>query len=461
MYDLAVIGGGPGGYVAAIRGAQAGLKTVLVEKEALGGTCLNRGCIPTKCLIHDAKLYAAARTSPVLSGREQLHMDLSTAVQRKRQVVERLVSGVAGLLKTHRVDVVQGTARLLAPKRIRVDAGQGEGSMLNADTVILATGSRPAVPGFIHVDGEFVQTTDQALDAAAAPEEAVIIGGGVIGMEMAGIYSRIGARVHIVEMLPDILPGEDKDIRKTMTRELKKAKIGLQLGATVREIRPDPREVVFSDAQGQERVVSCDRVVVATGRSPVRTGLEGLDPGLEMEGHFVKVDDFQRTSLPGVYAIGDLVGGMMLAHKASAEAEVAVEHILGRQKRLKQDHIPRCVWGLAEIGAVGLAEEAALEAGRDFRTGTFPFTASGAAQAMDHAQGLVKVVAEAETGELLGVHIIGPHATDLIAEAATVMTMEGVVEDLYAAVKPHPTASEAVMEAAMDWSGLAVHKAKT
>ena len=460
MYDLAVIGGGPGGYVAAIRGAQAGLKTVLVEKEALGGTCLNRGCIPTKCLIHDAKLYAAASRSPVLGGREQLHMDLSAAVQRKRQVVERLVGGVAGLLKSHTVDVVQGTGRLLAPKRIQVDDGQGEASILEAGNVILATGSRPAVPGFIQVDGAFVQTTDQALDAAVVPEEVLIIGGGVIGMEMAGIYSRIGARVHIVEMLPDILPGEDTDIRKTMTRELKKAKIGLQLGATVREIRPDTREVVFTDAQGRERIIPCDRVIVATGRSPVRTGLEDLDPGLDLEEPFVKVDGFQQTSLPGVYAIGDLVGGMMLAHKASAEAEVAVEHILGRQKRLRQEQIPRCVWGLAEIGAVGLSEEAAREAGWTIKTGTFVFTASGAAQAMDHAQGLVKVVAEAESGELLGVHIIGPHATDLIAEAVTVMAMEGVVEDLYAAVKPHPTASEALMEAALDWNGLAVHKAR-
>ncbi|MCF8104458.1 MAG: dihydrolipoyl dehydrogenase [Desulfohalobiaceae bacterium] len=458
MYDLVVVGGGPGGYVAAIRGAQAGLKTALVEKEALGGTCLNKGCIPTKCLVHDVNLYDQSRKSRVLSGREHLQIDLDAAVNRKRQVVDRLVGGVASLLKKQRVEVFKGTAKLIEPGRIRVDGGQESSRTLEASWLILATGSRPSVPGFIDVDGYFVQTTDQALEATKVPRQVVIIGAGVIGMEMAGIYSRIGAGVSIVEMLPDILPGEDRDIRKVMTRELKKAKIRLHLGATVREVNGQHREVRFQDNKGEEQVLACDLVIVATGRSPVMTGLEAVEPGLDMEGPFIRVDAFQRSNLPGVYAIGDVVGGMMLAHKASAEAEVAVDHILGKKKRLNHRNIPRCVWGLTEIGAVGLSEEEAIEAGYVVKTGTFPVKASGAAQAMDSPQGMVKIVGQRETGEILGVHIIGPRATDLIAEAATTMSMEGAVEDLYETVKPHPTLSEAVMEAAMDWNTRAIHK---
>ncbi len=459
MYDLAVIGGGPGGYVAAIRGAQAGLKTALIEKRTLGGTCLNTGCIPTKCLYYDVQLYNNAKNLESLSGREGLELDLKALVYRKRRVVESLVGGVTSLLKSRKVDVYSGTGKLLKPGTIVVDEDLEAGRRtLEASSVILATGSKPAVPSFIHIDGEFVQTTDQALDSTRVPKRVVVIGGGVIGMEMANIYRKIDSNVTVVEMLPDILGTEDKDIRSIMAREVQKTGIALQLGASVQEISKDSGEVFIADQNGQREKIHCDLVLVATGRAPVTTGIPVSELGLKMEGPFIKVDGFQQTNLTGVYAIGDVAGGLMLAHKASAEAEVAVDHILGLKRTLDPCKIPRCIWGGAEVGAVGLSEEEAKEAGYSIKVGTFPISANGAAQSMNSSVGMVKIVGEAETGEILGVHIIGPHATDLIAEAVTTMTMEGAVEDLYQAIKPHPTVSEAVMEAALDWNGLAIHK---
>jgi dihydrolipoamide dehydrogenase len=458
MYDLVVIGGGPGGYVAAIRGAQAGLKTALIEKDSLGGTCLNRGCIPTKCLYYDVGLYNKSKSSQLLIGRENLRLDLESLVNRKRQVVDGLVNGVKGLLKKRKVDVFEGTGRLLQPGKIAIDGISGDVRTVEASSVILATGSKPAVPSSIQVDGEFVQTTDQALDSMHRPKSVVVIGGGVIGMELADIYRKMDAHVTVVEMLPNILGTEDHDICSIMLHELQKAKMALRLESSIQEINKDSGEVLIADKNGKLEKINCDLVLVATGRTPVTTGVQASELGLEMEAPFVKVNEHQQTNLTGVYAIGDVTGGLMLAHKASAEAEVAVNHILGQKTTLDLCKIPRCVWGAAEIGAVGLSEKEAKEAGYRIKVGSFPLSASGAAQTMNNSSGMVKIVGEAETGEILGVHIIGPHATDLIAEAVTTMKMEGAVEDLYQAIKPHPTVSEAVMEAALDWNGLAIHK---
>jgi dihydrolipoamide dehydrogenase len=458
MYDLAVLGGGPGGYVAAIRGVQEGLKTVLLEKDTLGGTCLNKGCIPTKCLIHDVAIYDRAKKSEFLDGRERLQINLPRIVERKRQVVNRLVSGVRGLLHKKQVEVLSGTGKLIEPGKILFDGGMESGVLLSASKIILATGSEPAVPRFIDVDGEFVQTTDNVLDATTIPQHVVIIGGGVIGLEMAGLYRGMGTRVTIIEMLPEILMSEDKDIRKIMIREIKKANIALWLEASVQEIRTDDRFVIFTDKTGQVQTISCDLVVVATGRKPVTTGIETSELGLATESSYISVNEFQQSNLPNVYAIGDVVGGLMLAHKASTEANIAVGHIMGQKKHMDYRKIPRCIWGITEVGAAGMSEDEAIESGYSVNTGVFPLSASGAAQAMNNPEGMVKVIADGETGEILGVHIIGAHATELIAEAVTVMTMEGSVEDLYESVKPHPTVSESIMEAALDWNNLAIHK---
>ena len=459
-YDLAVIGGGPGGYTAAICAARRGLRTVLIEKDALGGTCLNRGCIPTKSYVYDTKRFQSVLDTPVIRGKEQLQLDVAALLTRKRKVVDTLVAGVQSLILSNGAKLIQGEANLVSAHRIRVskpDGGRGE---LTAKHVLLANGSRPAVPSFIEIDGKVVQTTDELLEDPSFSGKVLIIGGGVIGIEMATIFLNAGAEVTIVEMLPDILATEDQDVRREMRRQLKKRGAELRVKTSVKELAVNNAQAqVTFQVQGAQKAetLTVDRVLVATGRSPVLDGIDAVNLGLATNGPYLKVDARLETNLSGIFAIGDVIGGMMLAHKASAEAEAVVDNILGGNKRVDVHRIPRCIWGLVEIGAVGLNEEEAAASGRDIKIGKFPFAASGAARAMGHTDGFVKVVGDAATGEILGVHIVGEHATDLIAEAVTVMTMEGSVEDLSEAVKPHPTLSEAVMEAALDWNGLAIH----
>ncbi len=462
MYDLAVIGGGPGGYTAAIRGAQHGLKVLLVEKDTLGGTCLTRGCIPTKSFISDSKLLNAAKNSSVLEGTDSLKIDPAKMVARKRQVVETLVNGLQSIIKSHAIDVVLGIGHLAAPGQLQVQQADDSINAYAAQNIILANGSKPAVPPFIEVDGQFVQTTDEALDTEDIPQKIAIIGGGVIGIEMATIYLNMGVDVTILELLPDILATEDRDIRLVMRRLLKRRGAQLFTQAKVKEIvrNGDRIDLIFENQTGAAHSLQSDRVLVATGRAPVLDGINSRQLGLEMEGPFVRVNEKMKTNLPGVYAIGDLVGGMMLAHKASAEAEAVVKNIMGAKKEVIPEQIPRCIWGIAEIGAVGLTEEQARATQRNIKTGTFHFMSSGAALAMGHIDGFVKIIGDSENGEILGVHILGEHATDLIGDAVTTMTMESAVEDLAEAIKPHPTLSETLMEAAMDWNRRAIHKPK-
>lgn len=463
MYDIAVIGGGPGGYVAAIYAAQEGLKTLLVEKDALGGTCLNRGCIPTKCFIYDTKLFYKAKTSPMLKGAEALSLDALKMVERKRRVVKGLVGGLGAIMKSHGIDVVQGSGELAGPGKVKVKGPDGSVAEHQSRNVILATGSKPALLPFIKPDGRLVQTTDEALDAEDIPGRIAIIGGGVIGVEMASIHLNMGSEVTILEMLPDILGTEDEEVRTIMKTLLENRGAKIHLKAKAREVKTsggDHVEVAFEDESGKISRLKADRLLVAAGRAPVLEGIQADRLGLKMEGPFIKVNNRLETSLPGVYAVGDLVGGMMLAHKASAEAEAAVGNVLGAKREVDPLRVPRCIWGLTEIGAVGLTEKEAKAAGRPVKTGKFPYAFSGAAQAMGAAEGFVKVVGDSETGEILGVHIVGEHATDLIGEPVMAMTMESAVEDLAEVIKPHPTLSENIMEAAKDWNGRAIHAPK-
>ena len=461
-YDLAIIGGGPGGYVGAIVGAQHGLKVLLIERGSLGGTCLNRGCIPTKSWIQDSKVYKETVTSQVLKGTASVSFDSAKMLQRKQKVVSTLVGGVGGLLKSNQVTVITGTGELMAPGRLRVIQDDGNITVFEAENIILATGSRPAVPPFIKIDGKFVQTTDEALESSEIPEKTVIVGGGVIGMEMATIYLNLGSKVTIVELLPDIITTEDADVRKLMRKLLisKGADIHIKSKVTDVAVQKDSVDVSFEDEAGALHQLNVDKVLVATGRTPVTDGL-GLDKlGIEMNGPFVKVDERCATNIRGIYAIGDLVGGLMLAHKASAEAEMVIGGLSGQRTTIKTALIPRCVWGLTEIGAVGLSEEEAQATGRKIKVGKFPFSGSGAAMAYGKTEGFSKIIGDAETGEILGVHIVGEHATDMISEAVSIMKMEGVVEDLAQAIKPHPTLSETLLEATLDWSGIAIHAPK-
>lgn len=462
MYDLAVIGGGPGGYVAAIRGAQQGLKVILVEKDSLGGTCINRGCIPTKCFFYDTTTLEAAKTSQVITGAGMLSIDPRKMVNRKRHVVNTLVSGLEKIMKSYRIEVIQGFGEMIAPGRLRVRRANGLSNEYQSRHIILATGSKPALPDFIEVDGHYIQTTDEALDSDDIPARLLVIGGGVIGVEMSGIYRSLGCEVTILELLPDILTTEDAEIRRVMRRLFEQRGVKVHVKAEVKEITLRDREieVAFEDKVGGIDILRADRILVATGRAPV---LDGIDPGklgLKTEGPFVKTNERLETNLPGVYAVGDLIGGMMLAHEASAEAEVAIANILGAKKEVKPERIPRCIWSFTEIGAVGLTEEEAKATGRPIRVGKFSFMNSGAAQAMGSVDGFAKIVGDAETGEVLGFHILGTHATDLIGESVLAMSTESVVEELAEAVRPHPTFSETVMEAAMDWSGHAIDSPK-
>lgn len=462
MYDLAIIGGGPGGYVAAIRGAQHGLKVLLVEKDALGGTCLNRGCIPTKCFIHDTRLLEAARNSQAMKGTGALSIDIGKMVSRKRQVVDVAVSGVEKIIQSHGIDMARGKGELIAPGRIRIHRAEGSVREYEARHIILATGSRPGVPPFIDVDGHYVQTTDEALDTEDIPGKLIIIGGGVIGLEMATIYRTLGSEVTILEMLPDIIMTEDADIRKAMRMLLEQRGIKVNLKTAVKEVMPKKKkvDVRYDDGSGNSKTLTADRVLVATGRAPVLDGIDTEKLGLKKEGPFLKVNERLETGLSGVYAVGDMIGGMMLAHKASSEAETAVDNILGERKVINPAHIPRCIWGFTEIGSVGLTEEEAKATGRPIKVGKFQYMNSAAAQAMEDVNGMAKIVGDSETGEILGVHIIGPNATDLVGEPVMAMTMESAVEDLAEAIKPHPTLSETVMEAALDWNNLAIHSPK-
>ena len=462
MYDLAVIGGGPGGYVAAIRGAQHGLKVILVEKDSLGGACLNRGCISTKCFIYDTKLLDAARTSQVMTGAEALSIDLVKMVARKRQVVNTLVSGVEKIIQSHGIDIAHARGELIAPGRIRVNPTNGSAREYQARHVILATGSKPAVLPFIELDGHYVQSTDEALDSEDIPGKLIIIGCGVIGVEMATIYLNLGCEVRILELLPDILMTEDAEIRRAMRILMEQRGVKINVNAKVKDVaaRDEKVKVTYEDKTGQGKTLEAETVLVATGRAPVLDGINAGKLGLKTDGPFIKVNPRLETSLPGVYAIGDLVGGMMLAHKAMAEAEAAVANILGGNKELKPELIPRCIWGLAEIGAVGLTEQEARATGRRINVGKFPYMNSGAAQSMGNVNGFTKIIGDAETGEILGVHILGSHATELIGESLLAMTMESAVEDLAEVIKPHPTLSETLMEAAMDWKGLAIQSPK-
>ncbi len=460
MHDVAIIGGGPGGYVAAIHAAQHGLKALLIEKHRLGGTCLNSGCIPTKCFIHDTRLFRMAKQSSVLKGANALGFDAAEMLSRKRQVVDNLVAGLQALVQHHQIEIVHGRGVLAAPGSVIVKRPDGTSETRPARNIILANGSKPALPPFVAIDGHFVQTTDQALETADIPENLVIIGGGVIGIEMAAIYLNLGVDVTIIELLPDILIGEDRDIRLGMRRLLKKSGATLLLSTKVGQITLKGKhiEIIIEDSSGQSKALAGERVLVATGRAPVLDGIDPVQLQLEMNGSFVKTDEYLQTNLPRVYAIGDLIGGVMLAHKASADAETAVAHILGDLRTRGPRRIPRCIWGISEIGSIGLTEEDLKNTGRRFETGKFYFAGGSAAMAMNHPEGFVKILGDAESGEIFGVHILGEQATDIIAGVAGALQSGAKVQDLARTITPHPTLSEALTEAARDISGQAIHK---
>jgi dihydrolipoamide dehydrogenase len=462
--DVCIIGAGPGGYVAALRAAQLGLKVALVERDALGGVCLNRGCIPTKAMLRTAELLTAFQHAADWGiHAENVRLDYPAAVRRRDSVVRGLRQGVAGLLKSQGVQVLDGIGRLAALDRVEV-AANGSTETVEARNVIVATGSKPAMPPLPGADNaELVITSDDALALTEVPRSMVVIGGGAVGAEWADIFHAFGCQVTLLEMLPTLLPAEDEEIGKLLARIFTRRGIGVLTGARVLAIEAADEGgavVRYVNAEGQETTAAGERVLMAVGRAPLTAdlGLEAL--GVQLDRGWLPVDDALQTNIAGVYAIGDVTRHQLLAHVASHQGVVAVEGIAGQQRRMNYNQVPACTFTHPEVASVGLTEAAARTAGHDVKVGRFPFAALGRAQTYGDTEGQVKIVTDAKYGEILGVHIIGAAASDLIAEATLAIHLEATIDDLVDTIHAHPTWPEATAEAAMAVNALALHLLK-
>jgi dihydrolipoamide dehydrogenase len=460
--DLAVVGAGPGGYVAALRAAQLGFGVVSIDRErAPGGTCLRIGCIPSKALLDSSALYWQARhhlaAHGILAG--DVRLDLVAMLARKDRVVAGLTGGVDALLRARGVRRVVGAARLAAPGLVEVDAAGGR-ERIEARHVIVATGSEPArLPG-LEPDGVHVVTSEEALAFDAVPGRLLVIGAGAVGLELGSVWARLGARVHVVEALDRIVPGAEPELARALQRALERQGIGFTLSAVVKDAgRRDGRLTVTVEAGGRVQAQDADRVLVAVGRRPFTggLGLERLGVALDARGR-IEVDAAFRTSVEGIHAVGDVIRGPMLAHKAQDEGIACVERLAGQAGQVNYEAVPSVVYTSPELASVGRTEAECRAGARDVRVGTFPFQASGRARALGERDGLVKVVADAASDRLLGVHVLGPHASELIAEAVVAIEMGASAEDLARSSHAHPTLSEAVREAALAVAGRALHR---
>jgi dihydrolipoamide dehydrogenase len=458
--DIIIIGGGPAGYVAAIRAAQLGGGVALVERDALGGTCLNRGCVPSKALLHSAELYQSMQHAEQygVTARE-VSFDLTRMQARKSRVVSTHVGGVRSLLSGNKVEVLQGTARLTPSKQVEIDLGQGQKQAIAAKKVILATGAKPIslpIPGADSPTG--VISAESILDLDAIPKSMVMIGGGVIGIEMATILAKLGSKVSIVEMLPHILPAEDAELTSVLGRALKDDGVELYEGARVSAIADSQGGKLVTVATGDtESKLEAEVVAIAVGYRPNTDGLGLAEAGVATEKGAIKVNERMETSLPDIYAAGDAIGGIMLAYVAMEEGIIASENALGRNSTMDYQAVPRCTFSLPELASVGLTEEEAETQEYQVQVGRFPFSANSMATILGERRGMVKIVSESQYGQILGVHIIGPHATELIAEATLAMKLEATTADIVSTIHGHPSLSEAVHEAALDVTGETIH----
>ncbi|CEA01431.1 dihydrolipoamide dehydrogenase [Pseudomonas saudimassiliensis] len=469
-FDVVVIGAGPGGYVAAIRAAQLGLKTACIEKYkgkddklALGGTCLNVGCIPSKALLDSSWKYHEAKDAFQVHGIStgEVKMDVGAMVARKDQIVRNLTGGVAGLLKANGVTVYQGHGKLLAGKQVEITKEDGSSEVLAAENVILASGSRPVEIPPAPVDQKIIVDSTGALDFQSVPARLGVIGAGVIGLELGSVWSRLGADVTVIEALDKFLPAADEQLSKEALKIYTKQGLKVLLGArvTASEVKGEEVTVKFTDAKGDQEM-TFDKLIVAVGRRPVTTDLLAADSGVDLdERGYVYVDDHCATSVPGVYAIGDVVRGLMLAHKASEEGVVVAERIAGHKAQMNYDLIPSVIYTHPEAAWVGQNEQQLKAEGVEVNVGVFPFAASGRAMAANDTAGFVKVIACAKSDRVLGVHVIGPSAAELVQQGAIAMEFGTSAEDLGMMVFAHPTMSEAMKEAALAVSGQAIHVA--
>jgi dihydrolipoamide dehydrogenase len=461
-YDLVVIGSGPGGYVAAIRAGQLGLKTAIVEKDdRFGGTCLLRGCIPTKSMLESASLADHARHAGDFGiNVGDVSVDLPKVLKRKDRVIKVNAGGVAFLLKKNKVTTYRGFGALVGAGKLTVTSDDGV-ETLSARHIILATGSAVRhIPGF-EVDGTHVLTSDELLELSTMPKHLLVLGAGAVGVEFASVYRSFGAEVTIVELQERVVPLEDADVSAEFAKAFKRRGIKVKTGTKCQhlEIDGDKVKATLEEAGNKISTVHASHCLVAIGRRPVTENIGLEKTKIESERGFVKVDEFGQTREAGVYAIGDIVAGTpQLAHAASHEGIVAVEHIAGlNPEPINYDHCPNCTYSNPEVGSVGLTEAQAKAAGHSLKVGTFPFSAVGKAKVINDTTGFVKIVAEAKYNQILGVHIIGPHATELIATAGPLLRLECTVEELARTIHAHPTLSEAIGEAAHATLGHAIH----
>lgn len=454
-YDVAVIGSGPGGYVAAIRCAQLGMKTAIIERySTLGGTCLNVGCIPSKALLDSSEHYHQAKEQFATHGikLKNLEVDMPQMIKRKREVVDQTTSGIDFLMKKNKIDVLHGHGSFVSKNEIEVTPDKGDKTKIQADKVIIATGSKPSTLPFIEIDKKRVITSTEALELQKVPNKMIVIGGGVIGLELGSVYARLGTEVTVVEYMDSIIPTMDRTMGKELGRSLKKLGVKLLLSHKVKEVKATSRSVTVKadDKKGQEVELKADYCLVAVGRKPYTDNL-GLDKaGVKVDDRGrVEVNDHLETSTPGIYAIGDVVRGAMLAHKAEEEGVMVAEFLAGQKPHINYKLIPGVVYTWPEVASVGYTEEELKDQKVPYKSGSFPFKASGRARASMDTDGLIKVLAHKETDEILGVHMVGPRAADMIAEAVVAMEFRASAEDISRMSHAHPTFTEAFKEAAL------------
>lgn len=454
-FDLIIIGSGPGGYVAAVRAAQLGLKTACVEKEQrLGGVCLNVGCIPSKALLDSSEYYHLAQTHLADHGilADGIRLDLPAMMARKEKVVGELTHNVRQLLESHKIDIITGTGTLEGPGKVAVVSDKGETKRIEADNILLATGSAPIeVPGMAF-DAKRIISSTEALALDEVPQHLGIVGGGYIGLELGSVWLRLGAKVTVIEMLPKIGTALDGQVARTLERILRKQGFTFMVGTRVTNAAADDRQVTVSvQRSGETQTLTFDRLLVSVGRKPLTQGLGLEQAGVETDptsGHIL-VDETFQTNIPGIFAIGDLIPGPMLAHKASAEGIAAVESLAGQAGEVNYDTIASVVYTAPEVASVGMTEEQVKKRQIPYCVGSYPFSGAGRARCMGETDGFVKLIAHSKTDRILGVHIIGPRAADMIAECVLAMEFGAGSEDIARTVHGHPTFAEALQEAAM------------
>jgi len=462
-YDLVIIGSGPGGYVAGIRAGQLGLKTALVEKDdKFGGTCLHVGCIPTKALLFNAEVYDYFKNSKVYGIEcKGYSLDWAAIQSRKAQTVKKLSKGVEFLLKKNKVETFHGYGQLLGPGRVGVRDPKGQTRELAAKNVVLATGSEAKLFPGLEPDAKTILTNKEILDLEEIPKSMVVIGAGAVGVEFASIFHRFGSQVTLLEMLPHAVPLEDEEISVELEKSFRKQGIGMHLGAKVQKVAKSAQGVVvdFADSDAKPQELEADTCLVAVGRAPNTQNIGLEKTRARLEGGFVKTNEFMQTDEPGLYAIGDLVAGSpLLAHVGQMEGIVAVTHAAGKPiDPLNYRQVPNCTYTEPEVASVGLTERQAHEKGYKVKVGKFPFSANSKAAIFGVREGFVKIVSDDQFGEILGVHLIGPRVTEMIAEAVVAMRLEATADDLAHTIHPHPTLTEAMLEAAEGVYGMSVH----